>query len=459
MVYADFLGNPIEADNAADARAIDDFVDGLLSYESRAVNVLKAADRSPENTLANVYAAMLHMFAETPSAASNAAPYIARATASASNASRRVQMALALTESWANDDIPRAEAIGAALNEEFPRDLLIIKLRQYFAFNRGDFPAMLAAAESVASTNADIAQWHGMLAFGYEQCDRLDIAEAAARRALALKTKEPWAHHALAHVMLTQGRIDEGARFLEGVRDTWVGLNSFMLTHNYWHLGLFYMSQGRFGDARALYDDFIWGADKDYSQDQIGAVSYLARLEFAGADVGDRWRDLGDYLAVRTDDVVQPFLSLQYLHGLARAKRGEVAVLFAAIEKVASRAPPHSRDAWALAAVPAAQGIIAYSRGAYAEAVRHFDAALPHLMSIGGSHAQRDLFEQLHLDALMRAGDHARAIAKLEERRRCDPDGAPLNTLLAQQYRALGRENDAAAAEARATATRIKHTH
>jgi len=157
--------------------------------------------------------------------------------------------------------------------------------------------------------------------------------------------------------------------------------------------------------------------------------------------------------------VVQPFLSLQYLFGLARAQRGEAATLFAAIEHAAKDAPLHSRDAWALAALPAAQGIMAHARGAYDEAVTHFDAALPHLMSIGGSHAQRDLFEQLHLDALIRAGAHTRAVEKLEERRRFDPDGAPLNTLLAQQYRALGQEHEAASAEARATATRIKHTH
>jgi hypothetical protein len=136
MTYADFLGNSIEADSDAEARAIDDFVDGLLSYEARAVNVLEAADRAPGNTLANIYAAMLHMFAETPSASFKAAPYIARATASAHSASRRVQMALAMTEAWTGGDIPRAESIGAALNQDFPRDLLITKLRQYFAFNR-----------------------------------------------------------------------------------------------------------------------------------------------------------------------------------------------------------------------------------------------------------------------------------------------------------------------------------
>ena len=55
----------------------------------------------------------------------------------------------------------------------------------------------------------------------------------------------------------------------------------------------------------------------------MGAVSLLARLEIAGIDIGRRWQDLADYLAARAEDTVQPFLTLQYLYGLARAGRPE----------------------------------------------------------------------------------------------------------------------------------------
>ena len=60
-------------------------------------------------------------------------------------------------------------------------------------------------------------------------------------------------------------------------------------------------------------DRNIWGLSKEYSQDQIGAVSLLARLELVGVDVGDRWVDLGQYLEARVDDQLQPFFSAQYL--------------------------------------------------------------------------------------------------------------------------------------------------
>ena len=75
---------------------------------------------------------------------------------------------------------------------------------------------------------------------------------------MALCRKEPWAHHALAHVMLTQGRITEGAQFMASVSDTWTGLNSFMVTHNWWHQALFLLEQDRHAEVLALYDSQVW---------------------------------------------------------------------------------------------------------------------------------------------------------------------------------------------------------
>jgi len=439
-MQTDFLGNPI---SAGDPAAIDDFVDGFLSYESRAANILRAAEAAPESALTNAYAAALWMFLEAPGAAAKAAPYLARAEAAAAGTSRE-RMIAAMIRAWAEDDIPRALSIGAEINAAHPRDLAVLKLRQYFQFNHGDFPAMLRAASGVFQANRDIAQMHGMIAFAYEQCHLLDEAETAARAALSLKAKEPWAQHALAHVMLTQGRIGEGAAFLENAEPTWTGLNSFMVTHQYWHLALFYLSQGKFADALRLYDESVWAVDKDYTQDQVGAVSLLARLEIAGIDVGARWADVAQYLAPRSGDVVLPFLTLQYLYGLARAERPETDALLGAI-----RAKAATDATWRDVALPAAEGLVAHARGAHDIAAERLGAALPRLIVTGGSHAQRDLFEQIWIDALIRAGRYIAAQQALELRRKMDPDGAVVNAALAQVYRKLDLPAEAARAAAR----------
>ncbi len=445
----DYLGNPVSPTSDAALAAVDGFIDGFLSYETRAAEVIGAAEAHPDSVLLNAYAATLWLLLEAPEAAERAAPYLARAQALADQANPRERAFVDFVAAWSADDIPGALAIADTILAAWPRDLLVLKLRHYHDFNHGDFPAMLRAASAALPHAGDVAQLHGMLAFAYEQCHLLDEAEAAARRALDLKRKEPWAQHALAHVMLTQGHIAEGVAFLEGVRDTWTGLNSFMDTHLWWHLALFYLSQGRFDAALAAYDDHCWAQAKDYSQDQVGAVSLLARLELAGVEIGDRWRDVADHLAVRADDVVQPFLTLQYLYGLARAGRPEAETLLAAVRRAALEAPDHVRETWREVALPAAEGLVAHTRGDYTNALRGLRAALPRLAEIGGSHAQRDLFEQLILDALIRADRLSEAQQALELRRGFDPDGVPLNRALADVYDRLGLPGEAAKARAR----------
>ncbi|MCX7056124.1 MAG: tetratricopeptide repeat protein, partial [Proteobacteria bacterium] len=236
---------------------------------------------------------------------------------------------------WIAADIDGATAVADLILERSPRDLAALKLHQYLNFNRGNCPAMLRVALGSLPAAGDIAQLHGMLAFAYEQCHLLPEAEAAARAALALYAREPWAQHALAHVMLTQGRILEGIDLLEAATADWDGLTSFLYTHNWWHLAVFYISEGRFDEALAIHDRHVWARDRSYSQDQVGAVSLLARLELAGrhahallAEVGDvdvgRHRDQAE-LAVRRQrvgDAVVPDAAVPVWPRAGRARGG-----------------------------------------------------------------------------------------------------------------------------------------
>ena len=215
--------------------------------------------------------------------------------------------------------------------------------------------------------------------------------------------KEPWAHHALAHVMLTEGRLAEGLDFLQGVSDSWIGLNSFMLTHNWWHVALFLIDLGRDDDALAVYDQHVWGVEKGYSQDQIGAVSLLARLELAGIEVGEaRWADVAQSGA-HAETMCCPSWTCSTSTAW-RAPGG----------RRPTPAAQH-RALHAAIAVAGARGLGARLRaggarpaGACARRLRDGrrgpGQALPRLVEIGGSHAQRDLFAQVHRDALARSG-------------------------------------------------------
>jgi tetratricopeptide (TPR) repeat protein len=453
----DHLGNAVTGQRDATLRSIDDFIEAYLAYESRAERILAAADADRDSCMANVYAGMLWMLLEAPEGPARAARYLAAAERAAPLATRREQLNAAMLRAWVDDDVGRTVRICDQISDEFPRDLAIVKTHQYFEFNRGNAPEMLRVALKVGAANTDNAYLRGMTAFGYEQCHLLEEAEAEARAALAMRRKEPWAQHALAHVLLTRGKMDEGAQFLEDAAETWTGLNSFMLTHLWWHLALFYLSQGRDAQALDVYDRHCWGIAKNYSQDQIGAVSLLARFEIAGMDVGERWRDVADHLGERSRDTVQPFLTLQYLYGLARAGRPQAQILLDSVRNHAQHAPEFSRAAWREVALPGCEGLYAYARGDHERAWHLLSVAVPRMAEAGGSHAQRDLFEQILLDAALKSGRLTVAQRMLELRRSADPNGVPVNSALASVYQRLGLAALAAQARGRADSNRARH--
>jgi hypothetical protein len=82
---------------------------------------------------------------------------------------------------------------------------------------------------------------------------------------------------------------------------------------------------------------------------------------------------------------------------------------------------------------------------------------VPRMAEAGGSHAQRDLFEQVLLDAARGSGRLPLAQHMLEIRRSADPYGVPVNTALAAVYGRLGLPSLADQARSRAALTRARY--
>ncbi len=407
---------------------INDFVEGFVAYQKRSVNVIATADEQADCALANIYAGMLWMFLERPDAANKAQPYLDRANA-ANNLNSREQGLLELLRAWHKYDIPKAIQAAESVLADNPQDLSTLKVAQYHLFNSADAKGMLRLSRQCRKANESRAPVYSMIAFGHEQCNDIEAAYQSASMALEINPNEPWAHHALSHIHLSRGEIVKGKAFLQNVNHSWSELNSFMYTHNWWHLALFHLADGDGAAALAIYDEHCWGVQPEYSQDQIGAVSLLARLEIAGVDIGERWLALKPFLQSRTDDVLQPFLTLQYLYGLARLGMDEADVLLENITRQ-SIAPFIKADQrlWIDVAIPAAQGVYAHARGDWAVAAKKLAGVRRHLWQIGGSHAQRDLFDQFLLDARIRCGEHDKAKTMIVQRRKYEPDNPLLHS-------------------------------
>lgn len=396
----DGQGLEVTTDDPRVIEGLDRMTAAFLGYTNDAAAVLDAARADPGSVAAQAWSAALMMFMENATAAAQARPYLAAARAALGRATPREALLTEAIGAWVDGDLDRALALHEVIAARWPRDVAAAKLGQYHAFNRGDARRLRDLARAILPANPENGFVHGMLAFGHEQCRELAEAERLGRRAVELNRQDPWAHHAVAHVLDSQGRIDEGIAWMEGLADTWEQCNSFMYTHNWWHTALFMIDRDDHAGALRLYDTRVWGRWKEYSQDQIGAVALLARLELRGVDVGERWADVADHLEARTGDTINGFLCWHYVYGLARAGRDAAAdQLLRAIGATAAR----QHGVWAEVVLPVAHGLVAHARGQWAQTVAALGPRLSRLHEAGGSHAQRDLFLQIHLDALVRA--------------------------------------------------------
>lgn len=420
---SDGQGLAVATDRPESIAAIDTFVAAALAYGTDYQPILTAAEADPGCVMTGSLAASLMMWMETGQSPQLAQPYLDRCRAGLAAVEAREKLWFQATEAWVGGDIAAALAALEQITECWPRDVFAMKLAQYHYFNLGWPEKMLAVCQKALPANQENGYLYGCLAFALEQTHDLAAAEAAGRRAVEINRTDPWAHHAVAHVMETQGRIGEGVAWMEELSDTWSGCNSFMLGHNWWHTALFHLDFGDARRVRQIHDQFVWGLDKTYSQDQASSASLLWRMELRGIDVGERWADLADHVQGRIHEHVQPFLDLHYLYALARAGRdARVDEMLTSLAAHAAKAPDLVRPAWSEVALPAARGVTAHAHGAYEMAYADLGAAIPRLQEIGGSHAQRDLFVQTWLDTLLRTNRGGQVVEILEARAKARPN-------------------------------------
>lgn len=430
----DAQGLEVTTDSPEAIAAINHFVDQILSIGNSPEIIFKAVEAEPTSVIVNAYAATLHMLAETADSPTQASPYLKAAYEHINNANEREQLYLHSINAWVNGDIDQAIAYHEQIAEKFPRDLLNVQMGQHHYLNVGNKQGLLQIVEKVLSANRENHYIYGMLAFGLEENQRFEEAEVAGRKANEMNRRHPWTHHAIAHVLYSQGRLDEGIAWTESVCDVWE--DSGFYTHNWWHTALYYFDKEDFKKVLELYDTRIWGttANKQTALDLINAISLLMRLELAGVDVSysyqnrdaadilgnsitSRWEEVVNCVAGRIHEHILGFYDLHYIYALARMGRDElVNQMIESIQVYAETAHPCVQKAWREVTLPAAQGMVAYARGEWATGTAFLELTVPRLHEMGGSDAQRDLFEQIYLDCLIRIDKNQPARQLLEKR-------------------------------------------
>jgi tetratricopeptide (TPR) repeat protein len=409
-------GTPESA--AAFDRAIADYY-GLTGDP---VGVLKAAlGRDPGFALGGVAIAALYMIGGFRGDHPEVVSALSAAEAAMGRASARERRHLAAAKAWARGLTSQAIVGWEAILADYPTDALALRLVQDAYFFLGRSAAIRDCAERVMlawDRDNPLASFVlGLYAFGLEETGDLKRAEDFGREALARNPRDAWATHALAHVMETANRHEEGVAFLKSTRANW-GPAHFMAHHNGWHLALFLIEQGRFDEVLADYDRFT--APKladDATLDRVDAASLLWRLELAGVDVGDRWAPVADKWMAHVDDHLLAFNDLHCAFAAASSPDPEhISRLTRSLDDYARLGSGDNQRVTAEVGRRLIDGVLAFVGGEYARAVEAILPVRHDVVRIGGSHAQRDIINLTLIAAAERSGQWGLARELLAER-------------------------------------------
>jgi tetratricopeptide (TPR) repeat protein len=296
-----------------------------------------------------------------------------------------------------------------------PTDLLAHRLVQQELFWMGEADWMRGLVERAAPAWAedlpDYPLFLSVRSFSNEEAGHYEAAERYGRQAVEADPTDPWGAHAVAHVLIMQGRIGDGIDWLEPLTGNWAGKNQ-IVHHLWWHLCLFLLEQGAHDRILALYDEEVRNPDSPLVQavpdayiDVQNAAALLLRLELRGVDVGDRWQPMDDVAQGRIDNHQSPFTSAHAAIILAAAGNDKAAQsLIDSMEDYAAAAPGPLGLAFESAAIPASRAAIAHRRGDDETVIAQLMPYRRRLWLMGGSHAQRDIFFQVLVDSCRRQG-------------------------------------------------------
>ena len=403
------------------AEHIDRAVTDYLDYGTGASGQVKAAlDADRDFALAHCLRGYLLLMLENKAVLPKVQQALDQIRPHLEDLTKRERLHAAALAAWAAGDIMKACVHWERVLVDNPRDLLALKLHHTLSFYAGRSQVMRSVVAGVLGEwDGDVPGYgcvQGMYAYALEECGAYEDAERWGREAVERNPGDLWAIHSVAHVLEMQGRSAEGVKWLDRTPEQWAKKNPFK-AHVWWHAALFQMAQGKYDRALSLYDRELCSVNSETYVDVSNQAALLKRLQMSGVDVGERWQALAEHSRMRIHDHMLPFRDAHFC--LALAANGDFAVARRHIESMAEFAGQGQE--WRAAVtrnilLPLCEGIIAYEEGNYGEASDLLWAVRNEIVSIGGSHAQRDLFAQIVCDAALRAHNLPLARSLLSER-------------------------------------------
>ncbi|MCZ6875668.1 MAG: hypothetical protein O7G88_19430, partial [bacterium] len=254
----------------------------------------------------------------------------------------------------------------------------------------------------------------GQYAWANHEIGQIEEGRRLAEHSLELRPTNAVAAHSVAHVCFEMGEYQQGGEFLGEWLEGFDRRAQYRV-HLSWHQCLFDLAMGCYQRVLQRYDDDIRQA---VVAKQVRALQDSASLMwrwklYGGADLSGTWQEVRDLALPATENSGPAFRDGHA--ALAFATASDDLMLGQLIDRLRDLAAQGNVLA-AEATLPLVQGISAFAHGEYAEAARLLGPLYPQLTRIGGSHAQREVFEDTILEAFLRAGEFDQAEALLQTR-------------------------------------------
>uniref|UniRef100_A0AAX7VV62 Tetratricopeptide repeat protein 38 n=1 Tax=Astatotilapia calliptera TaxID=8154 RepID=A0AAX7VV62_ASTCA len=352
-------------------------------------------------------------------------------------------------ELFSHGNFPKACEAWEDILLDHPTDMLALKFAHDAYFYMG---AQMQMRDSVARV---LPHWkphmplssylNGLYSFGLLETRFYDQAEKVAMEGLALTPDDAWSVHSVAHVCEMKAELDKGLKFMESREKDWE-VTDMLASHNYWHWALFFIEKVKMimgFSANVLCSTKVFRRCKASGAmlDIVDACSLLYRLEMDGVCVKERWQELLQVTRPHTDDHVTLFNDLHFLMvSLGAKETGTSRRLLEGLQELAK--DPGDNQQHQLAGtigIPMCQAMLEYNQGNYGQTVELLYPLRYHMVDIGGSDAQRDLFNQLLIHAAMKSENkHHQKLGRclLAERDAVRPN-SPLTHRLMQKALAL----------------------
>ena len=274
MTLVDSRGVPVSTHSREALDHYEQAVELSAGYFADPMTTIRVAiDADPDFAMGHCLQAALIVTSTDPTLTPMLRSSIEAVEAVGRRANERERAHAAAARKWLNGDFAGSIRAYGDILLDHPRDLLALQVAHV-----GDF--LLGHSSMLRDRVAQVLpHWDnsvpgygyvlGMHAFGLEECGAYSQAEDTGRRALDLNSRDPWAVHAVAHVMEMTGRVRDGIDWLTRRERDWAPDNGFAY-HNWWHLALYFLETGDIPAVLNLYD----GADSNSCrfEDAEGAI-------------------------------------------------------------------------------------------------------------------------------------------------------------------------------------------